>query len=262
MLEHRRHLYGPGVDVLRSFSDAIKEELTELKDRLDIVERGIDPDTTELSTIAASLERVGNSLLILDLHQLSALAREEAGKLRGWEEKGALPSESELYSVADAVLNIEEAVQHLASYGITAETDKLAQKVRRSDQSVYVQEALIVLGDEASSALTLAKQAITAFLESDFDKLHLANVPVTLRSIEGGMKLLDDEGAADVIARLTDCIETQLLNAHQPPNNQVLEALADAITSLEYYIEGLGVNENRNPELLKLAETSLRDVGI
>jgi len=208
------------------------------------------------------LERVGNSLLILDLHQLSALAREEAGKLRSWEEKGTLPSEAELYSVADAVLNIEEAAQHLARYGITAETDQLAQKVRRNDQSVYVQEALIVLGDEASSALTLAKQAITAFLESDFDKLHLANVPVTLRSIEGGMKLLDDEAAAGVIARLTTCIETQLLNAQQPPNSKVLEALADAITSLEYYIEGLGVNENRNPELLRLAETSLQDVGI
>jgi|AntDeeMinimDraft_4_1070355.scaffolds.fasta_scaffold00088_45 hypothetical protein len=262
MLEHRRHLYGPGADVLRSFSEAINEELRELKDRLDIVERGIDPDTTELSTIAESLERVGNSLLILDLHQLSALAREEAGKLRSWEEKGTLPSEAELYSVADAVLNIEEAAQHLARYGITAETDQLAQKVRRNDQSVYVQEALIVLGDEASSALTLAKQAITAFLESDFDKLHLANVPVTLRSIEGGMKLLDDEAAAGVIARLTTCIETQLLNAQQPPNSKVLEALADAITSLEYYIEGLGVNENRNPELLRLAETSLQDVGI
>jgi len=54
------------------------------------------------------------------------------------------------------------------------------------------------------------------------------------------MKLLDDEAAAGVIARLTTCIETQLLNAQQPPNSKVLEALADAITSLEYYIEGLG----------------------
>ena len=262
LLQHRRHLHGPGADVLKSFSGAIQEELRELKDRLDIVERGIDPDTTELSTIADSLERVGNSLLVLDLHQLSSLAREQANRLRGWEEKGNLPNEQDFYSVADAVLNVEEAAQQLATHGITGETDKLAHKVRRNEQSAYVQEALIVLADEASAALTLAKQAITAFLESDFDKLHLANVPGTLRSIEGGMKLLGDDKAAEVIARLTDCIQAQLLDAQRPPQNQVLEALADAITSLEYYIEGLSANENRNPELLRLAETSLTDAGV
>lgn len=262
LIEHQRHLYGPGADVLRSFAEAINEELSELKDRLDIVERGIDPDTTELATIAASLERVGNSLLILDLHQLSALARHEAGRLRDWEERGSLPSEGELYTVADAVLNIEEAAQHLASHGITAETDRLANKVRRDEGSIYVQEALIVLSDEASSALTLAKQAITAFLESDFDKLHLANVPVTLRSIEGGMRLLRDDGAARVVARVTDAIESQLLNTQQPPETRILEALADAITSLEYYIEELGMHTSPNPELLRLAETSLQDVGL
>jgi hypothetical protein len=134
--------------------------------------------------------------------------------------------------------------------------------VRRDEGSVYVQEALIVLSDEASSALTLAKQAITAFLESDFDKLHLANVPATLRSIEGGMQLLGNENAARVVARVTGAIENQLLNTQQPPESRILEALADAITSLEYYIEELGMNAAPNPELLRLAETSLQDVGL
>ena len=262
LMEHRRHLYGPGADVLKSLSQAVLEELTDLKDRLDIVERGIDPDTTELSNIATALERVGNSLLILDLTQLSTLARQEGARLREWEEKGTLPTESELYSVADAVLNIEEAAHQLAAHGITNETDQLANKVRRNDQSVYVHEALIVLADEASQALTLAKQAITAFLESDYDKLHLANVPATLRSIGGGLKLLEDEAAAGVMSRVTDCIEQYLLNTSRPPETRILEALADALTSLEYYIEGMGLQEKPNPELLRLAETSLTDVGL
>lgn len=262
LMDHRRHLYGPGADVLKSLSEAVQEELSALKDRLDIVERGIDPDTTELSNIAASLERVGNSLLILDLTQLSNLARQEGARLREWEEKGTLPNESELYSVADAVLNIEEAAHQLATHGITSETDELANKVRRNEHSAYVYEALIVLADEASQALTLAKQAITAFLESDYDKLHLSNVPATLRSIGGGLKLMEDEAAASVMSRVTDCIEKHLLNTNQPPNTQLLEALADALTSLEYYIEGMGLQNTPNPELLRLAETSLTDVGL
>mgnify|MGYP002017624415 CR=1 FL=1 len=43
---------------------------------------------------------------------------------------------------------------------------------------------------------------------------------------------------------------------------QVLEALADALTSLEYYIESIGKSEDRNVDLLKLAESSLDDVGL
>jgi hypothetical protein len=49
-----------------------------------------------------------------------------------------------------------------------------------------LREAVWVVADEARNALTLAKRAITAFIESDYDKLHLANVPVTLHAIGVG----------------------------------------------------------------------------
>jgi hypothetical protein len=48
----------------------------------------------------------------------------------------------------------------------------------------------------------------------------------------------------------------------EPPGNAVLESLADALTSLEYYIETIGTRDNRNPDLLKLAESSLQDGGL
>jgi len=53
-----------------------------------------------------------------------------------------------------------------------------------------------------------------------------------------------------------------LLDATEAPTEQVLEALADALTSLEYYIESIGRNEEKNPDLLKLAESSLDGVGL
>src|SRR5690606_33096533 len=107
------------------------------------------------------------------------------------------------------------------------------------------------------SALTLAKRAITAFIESDYDKMHLANLPATLHSIWGGLQMINDPEAAKVLKRVALSIESKLLESRQPPSNQVLEALADALTSLEYYIEGIGQREDRNVDLLKLAESSL-----
>ncbi|RBP71855.1 chemotaxis protein [Marinobacter nauticus] len=259
---HSRRLYGPGTDVLKSLSEALQEELNQLKDKLDIIERGIEPDLAELASIADTLERLANTLVMLDLNRLAGISREEAAKLRKWEEENRLPAEEELYRLADSVLGVEDAVMQIVTRGITSETDALAGADRSRDESVYLQEAIWVVADEARSALTLAKRAITAFIESDYDKLHLANLPGTLRSIWGGLQMVDDPIAADVIARVATSIQERLLDAREAPASQVLEALADALTSLEYYIEGVGRREDRNLDLLKLAQSSLDDVGL
>ncbi|MDI9245475.1 chemotaxis protein [Marinobacter sp. CHS3-4] len=259
---HARRLYGPGTDVLQSLSSALQDELNQLKDKLDIVERGIEPDLAELSSIADALERLSNTLVMLDLNQLGAMARSEAAKLRGWEEENRLPGESELYLLADSVLGIEDAVLQIVTRGITSETDALAGGQRTREESLYLREATFVVADEAKSALTLAKRAITAFIESDYDKLHLANLPGTLHSIWGGLQMLNDSAAAEVLERVAQSIQYRLLDSKEAPAAQVLEALADGLTSLEYYIESVGRHEESNKDLLKLAESSLDDVGL
>ena len=263
MLEaHARRLYGPGSDVLRSLSEALQDELNQLKDKLDIIERGIEPDLAELSSISDALERLANTLVMLDLNKLATVAQEEASRLRGWEAESRLPDDDELYGLADSVLSIEDAVMQIVTRGITSETDALARGHRGRDESVYLGEALFVVADEARGALTLAKRAITAFMESDYDKLHLANLPATLHSIWGGLHMVNDPAAASVLERVAASIQERLLDAREAPPMQVLEALADALTSLEYYIESIGRREERNPDLLKLAQTSLDDVGL
>ncbi|SDW63684.1 chemotaxis protein [Marinobacter mobilis] len=259
---HSKRLYGPGSDVLKSLSEALQEELNQLKDKLDIIERGIEPDLAELASIAEALERLGHTLVMLDLNQLAGAARAEAAKLRDWEKESRLPAEEELYTLADSVLAIEGAIAQMEARGITSETDALAAARNNRDSSLYLREALYVVGDEAKSALTLAKRAITAFVESDFEKLHLANLPATLHSIWGGLRMVEDQDAANVLARVASSIQTKLLDEKDAPSSRVLEALADALTSLEYYIECIGTREERNPDLLKLAESSLDDVGL
>ncbi|KAA1175148.1 chemotaxis protein [Marinobacter salinexigens] len=259
---HARRLYGPGTDVLRSLSEALQEELNQLKDKLDIIERGIEPDLAELASIAEALERLANTLVMLDLNKLAAISREEAAKLRVWESEARLPGDEELYRLADSVLSVEDAIMQIVTRGITSETDALASGHRERDESLYLQEALFVVADEARSALTLAKRAITAFIESDYDKLHLANLPATLHSIWGGLQIVGDPQAADVLQRVAGSIQERLLDERDAPSRQVLEALADALTSLEYYIESIGKREEKNADLLKLAVSSLDDVGL
>jgi hypothetical protein len=260
---HSRKLYGPGSDVLKSLSEAMQDELNQLKDKLDIIERGIEPDLAELGLIAEILEKLANTLVMLDLKRLAAIASKEAAKLRQLEQESRLPDETELHSLADSVLGIEDVVLQIANRGITNDADLVSVNPADSrEESLCLREAVWVVADEARNALTLAKRAITAFIESDYDKLHLANVLVTLHAIWGGLVMINDSSAAAVLQRFSGAVQHRLLDNSEPPSEQVLEAMADTLTSLEYYIGNVGKYEPGNADLLRLATMSLDEVSL
>jgi hypothetical protein len=258
---HSRKLYGPGSDVLKSLSEAMQDELNQLKDKLDIIERGIEPGLAELGLIAEILEKLANTLVMLDLERLAATARKEAVKLRQLEQESRLPDETALHSLADSVLRIENVVLQIANRGITSDADLVSVDPSGSGEELLcLREAVWVVADEVRNALTLAKRAITAFIESDYEKLHLANVPATLHIIWGGLVMINNSGAAEVLQRVNDAVKFQLLDSREPPSEQVLEAMADVLTSFEYYIGNIGEHEPEDADLLRLATTSLGEV--
>ena len=54
-----------------------------------------------------------------------------------------------------------------------------------------------------------------------------------------------------------------MLESQQMPSEQMLETLADALTSLEYYLEGGAVlRPETQPSVLDLAAESVRALGI
>lgn len=260
---HSSKLFGPGSDVLKPLAEALQGELNQLKDKLDSIGRGIEPDFTELGPIAEALDTLANTLLMLDLKRLATTASSEADHLRKLEQESRLPDEAELNSLADSVLGIEEVVLQIANRGINVDADPAAANWSENrEESLCLREAVWVVTDEAHNALTLAKRAITAFIESDYDKLHLANVPATLDTIWGALIMINDLDAAKVMRRMAGAIQHQLLDNSEPPSEQILEAMADALTSLEYYIGNIGKHEPGDSDLLSGAKTALDGAGL
>ena len=66
----------------------MQEEVTQLKDKLDIVERGIDPDVTDVTVIVANLERLAGILFMLELSKMETLVRSKTGLIKTWSETG------------------------------------------------------------------------------------------------------------------------------------------------------------------------------
>jgi hypothetical protein len=74
--------------------------------------------------------------------------------------------------------------------------------------------------------------------------------------------MINDSSAAAVLQRFSGAVQHRLLDNSEPPSEQVLEAMADTLTSLEYYIGNVGKHEPGNADLLRLATMSLDEVSL
>lgn len=246
-------LQGPGADVMRSVAEALHEEIAGVKDLLDLLARNAGDADQSLDTLDTALQRLWKTLEMLDLQEIAARIRQAAGQLDGWQPG----NNGVLEQVADAVLHAELRVNRLESEGeVIAALDG-----ERIAGPVELKEAHIVLVEESQAGLALARRAITAYIESGSDRMHLLNVPATLEAVRGGLIFLGMTRAANIIRSASRFIREAMLEQQAVPDTQQLEVLADALTSIEFYLESAERSSVGTGDVLRLAEDSLAELG-
>ncbi|HDY98353.1 MAG TPA: ferrous iron transporter B [Pseudomonas sabulinigri] len=251
-------LRGPGVDVMHSVAEALREEITAIKDLLDLLARNAGDAEQSLETLCTGLERLWKTLGMLDLHAEAKAIQAVCGQIAGW--SGEQPQSLEtLEHVADAVLRAETAVNYLDAHAEEGESG--ASGPDGFSEPLELKEARIVLIEESQAGLALAKRAITAYMESGNDAMHLLNVPPSLETVRGGLVFLGMSRAASVIHMAASFIRETMLERKQVPKDQQLEVLADALTSIEFYLESAERAAVATGDVLTLAEESLAELG-
>lgn len=246
-------LRGPGADVMRSVAEALHEEIGATKDILDLLARNAGDTEQSLETLDTALQRLWKTLGMLDMQHISEKIRHAAEQLSSWEEGDT----QVLEQVADAVLHAELLVTRLESQ------DEVIGSLGDDQHSapVELKEAHIVLVEESQAGLALARRAVTAYVESDHDRMHLMNVPATLETVRGGLIFLGMTRAADIIRTAIRFIQESLLESRDAPAEPHLEVLADALTSIEFYLESAERSSVNKEDVLALAEESLAELG-
>jgi hypothetical protein len=261
--EEYQRLAGPGQAVMRSLSSAIREELFSVKDMLDLIERGT-LQNDNLSSLHALLGKLSKTLGMVGLSSAGNSLNAQLQTVASWKEDRA-PQPQELIKLADAVLYVEGMVASLER-GERRETRAIQAQPGDEAKSFamhQLNEARIVVVDESQAGLALARRAITAYLESGGDRMHLSNVPFSLQAVRGGLWFLGQERAALLVGACADYIQQHMFEAPQMPSEQMLETLADALSSLEYYLEaGAVLRPETQPSVLDLAAESVKALGM
>ena len=122
-----------------------------------------------------------------------------------------------------------------------------------------VSEARSIVIEESKAAIGLVKRAISAYIDSGFDNTHIANLPQLLDSVRGAFQMINANKLPAVTLGATEFMR-RFVNreAVNPATDvQALETLADAMISIEYYLNELGRRHIADERILLVAEDSI-----
>jgi chemosensory pili system protein ChpA (sensor histidine kinase/response regulator) len=264
-LEHAKgSLAGKNRALLDTVSAAIKEDLMRVKDALDMHLRTQDAKPADLAAQTEVLDRVADTLGMLGLGVPRRVVQEQRSALTEIASGARKADEGALLDVAGALLYVEASLDdNIESLG-AAEPAAAAPAATAPELELphaEVRRILDALMKEASVNLGQAKQDIVAFVESPWDHAKVEQIPRLLEEIAGAMRMLDLQEPAQLLHAMIRFVEVELIRFKRVPTPEQMDRLADALASIEYYLEAARDQRAGRERILDVTRRSLESLG-
>ncbi len=256
--EERARMTGPDAEAMNSVVQALSEEITTVKDALEAFVHSGENDTSKLQPQTVTLKQVADTVAVLGMGQPRALVEEQ---LHAVEDivAGKRPAERDtLMDIAGALLYVEATLAGISG------GDRRGKSYAgdQSDMPGHVGQAMDAVLRECRAGLEEAKDGIVEFIASQWNPEHLGPVPERLNAVRGGLEVIQLSKPAVILRQCVLFIQEKLLDADQPkPDWRSMDTLADAITSVEYYLERLSDDPETTDDILQLARASVDALG-
>lgn len=240
-------------DALAMGPEALGTAVVALREELQLVRESLEPGVASaerppLSDTAAVAKRVADTLGVLGLEVQRLRARGVYEFLR---DASRSEAPDELLEQAAA-----ELVQLDAQLQAAASRDK-----KMDSAQPLMTDATETVLREARLGLELVKESVVEYIASHWDQGYLERVPDRLQEVCGGLDMVGYKRAGEIVSACRRYIRERLIDAGEQPEWKLLDTLADAITSVEYYLERRADGIEDADMLLALAEDSVATLG-
>jgi len=251
--QERENLSAPSVKLMQTVAAAIREDLAKVKDVLDIFVRRGSGQPQELSSQAALLRKIGDTLGVLGLGELRANILLETQRLEKIVAGQLEPNEGLLVDIAATLIGVEDKLDDQLVGMILP---KAVEPGRGEDNEFQLVQSAVLR--ECILNLARIKEAITQAVVGAIDAAGLDSWQELMRGLKAGLLILGKTRAVDVV----EAIAVQLKRVMQPGGRVLtlasLDRLADSIVSLEYYMETLQSGRSDPWYMLDNAQSSLQ----
>jgi len=249
-------LSAPSVRLMKTVAAAIREDLTRVKDVLDIFVRKGATQVDDLVPQLEMLRKIADTLGVLGLGQLRDRVQGEIETLAGIVDRRVPPEDAALLSVAAALIEVEDSLDGQLVKLILPDAERApAGGDEPTDEEFrQVQDAVL---RECTVNMARIKEAITQALGAPAEAQGLDQVPQLVRGITAGLLMLGKQRAVEVMEQLGKALGGIVRPEAGSLAAARLEKLADAIVSVEYYMEMLQAGRPEPWRMLDHAEESL-----
>ncbi len=265
-IEHARDaLVGRNRAVLDTVSSAIKEDLMRVKDALDLFLRTANANASDLGPQVEVLDRVGDTLGVLGLGVPRRVVLEQRESLNKMVTGQRVIEEGALLDVAGALLFVEASLDdNIERLGGADSEPATAEEVRESSLELpqaEVRKILDSLMKEVQTNLQQIKQDVVAFIESGWDHGKAEQIPRLLDEVSGAMTMVGLTEASGLLNAISKFIDIELLRRRRVPTADQMDRLADAVASMEFYLEATHAQRVGRERILDVTRDSLASLG-
>jgi chemosensory pili system protein ChpA (sensor histidine kinase/response regulator) len=235
LLRARGAVTGRDAGLFQSIGDAVREELSQVKDTLDMELRTGRVDQDQRAESKTSLRQLADTLHMLNLPVPAKAVEDLLPALENTDDVNNMDLDSPLLALAQKLLEVEAVLNtHIQLLGEPVEEEKSSKFI-----SLPPQEHRRILSqvlDECVTNLHEAQEAIRKRLDGEGD----ADYSALLDQISGALSIASQGEVAALTDKLARTLNGALSGelpetANELPN---LEALTDAVAALELYLAG------------------------
>ena len=260
-VEHAREsLSAPSVKLMETVAAAIKEDLGRVKDVLDIFVRTGMNKSSDLVPQLDLLKKISDTLGVLGLGRLRGDIDGEIKRLKDIVAKSGTANEQTVLEIASTLLLVEDRLDNqLARLIVPQEPDPAEPDVEMSeDEDAEYKKVTEAVMRESIINLARIKETFSQAMTSAGDSQGIDSVPALIRGIKAGLLLLNKSRAMDVVERVGDLFMLTLRGSGPSRLSQKeTDRLADAIVSVEYYMETVRAGRREPWYMLDNAEACL-----
>jgi chemosensory pili system protein ChpA (sensor histidine kinase/response regulator) len=261
-VEHAREaLSAPSVKLMKTVAGAIKEDLGRVKDVLDIFVRTGMSNSSELVPQLDLLKKISDTLGVLGLGELRGDIEAEIDRLKDVVARGGPTEEKTIIEIASTLLRVEDRLDQqlvrliVPTEPMPGEDEEPALAPEEDADYKKVAEAVM---RESIINLARIKETYSQSFASKGDSQGIDAVPGLIRGIKAGLMMLNKTRAMQVVERVGELLVLALAGAGPGRLTQKeTDRLADAIVSIEYYMETVKAGRSEPWYMLDNAEACI-----
>jgi chemosensory pili system protein ChpA (sensor histidine kinase/response regulator) len=253
--ERRQRIRGPGVNLLTRVAEEVRRDFVQVKDSIDLAVRSGGKSGT-LEDTRARLQRIANTLATLGLPALARVVGNQSKLLEHLEANENANTGAALWmDVATSILRVELSLEDALFRQISRRSNAQGVIAELEEQTPHTRDladSSAALLRESLVNIARLKTAVDTYVRGG-DTAPAQDAQRLLGEIASGLQILQNERAAGLVRTIEHYVNSAAF-AQLRDSKSRADRFADAVASIEYYIEA--VRDNLPNAELNLADLS------